>query len=137
MHSLSEYKLGTVFITLRTVWTRTVVQRTSCAQLCPTLCRPMDCSPPGSSVHGIFQIKILVWSAVSYSRGSSWHMYQTFVSHWQAEFLPLAPPSYWTQISVFILSFIYYMLKHMRDTHMFTHILILLNFLILLLYSEL
>ena len=31
----------------------------------------MDCSPPGSSVHGIFQAKILEWIAVSYSRGSS------------------------------------------------------------------
>ena len=33
--------------------------------------RPMDCSPPGSSVHGIFQARILEWVAISYSRGSS------------------------------------------------------------------
>ena len=32
-----------------------------CAQLCPTLCDPKDCSPPGSSVHGIFQARILFW----------------------------------------------------------------------------
>ena len=31
-------------------------------QLCPTLCDPMDCSPPGSSVHGILQTRILEWS---------------------------------------------------------------------------
>ena len=31
------------------------------AQLCPTLCDPMDCSPPGSSVHGIFQAGVLKW----------------------------------------------------------------------------
>ena len=31
------------------------------AHLCPTLCDPMDCSPPGSSVHGIFQARILEW----------------------------------------------------------------------------
>ena len=42
-----------------------------CTQLCPTLCGPMDCSPPGSSVHGIFQARILAWAAVSSSRASS------------------------------------------------------------------
>ena len=36
---------------------------------CLTLCDPMDCNPPGSSVHEIFQIRILEWVAVSYSRG--------------------------------------------------------------------
>ena len=40
-------------------------------QLCQTLCNPMDCSPPGSSVHGIFQARILGWVAMSSSRGSS------------------------------------------------------------------
>ena len=43
----------------------------SVAQLCPTLCGPMDCSPPGFSVHGTFQARILGWFAISYSRGSS------------------------------------------------------------------
>ena len=38
-------------------------------QSCPTLCNPMDCSPPGSSVHGIFKARILEWVAISYSRG--------------------------------------------------------------------
>ena len=37
------------------------------AQSCPTLCDPMDCSPPGSSVHGILQARILGWVAVSFS----------------------------------------------------------------------
>ena len=40
------------------------------AQSCPTLCDPMDCSLPGSSVHGILQAKILEWFASSFSRGS-------------------------------------------------------------------
>ena len=40
-------------------------------QLCLTLWEPMDCSPPGSSVHGISQTRILEWVAISYSRGSS------------------------------------------------------------------
>ena len=40
-------------------------------QLCSTLCDPMDCSPPGSSVHGILQARILEWVAMPSSRGSS------------------------------------------------------------------
>ena len=36
------------------------------AQLYPTLCDPMDCSPPGSSVHGILQARILEWVAISF-----------------------------------------------------------------------
>ena len=40
-------------------------------QSCPTLCDPMDCSLPGSSVHGIFQARVLKWVAISFSRGSS------------------------------------------------------------------
>ena len=40
-------------------------------QLCLTLCNPVDRSPPGSSVHGILQARILEWVAISYSRGSS------------------------------------------------------------------
>ena len=42
------------------------------AQACPTLCDPMNCSPPGSSLHGILQARILQWVAISSSRGSSW-----------------------------------------------------------------
>ena len=41
------------------------------AQSCPTLCDPMDCSPPGSSVHWILQARILEWVAVPSCRGSS------------------------------------------------------------------
>ena len=41
------------------------------AQSCPTLCDPMDCSPPGSSVLGIPQARILEWVAIPFSRGSS------------------------------------------------------------------
>ena len=38
-----------------------------CTQLCPTLCNPMDCSPPCSSVRGILQARILEWVAISLS----------------------------------------------------------------------
>ena len=40
-------------------------------QLCQTLCDPKDCIPPGSSVHGIFQVRILEWVAIYYSQLSS------------------------------------------------------------------
>jgi len=61
------------------------------AQLCPILCDTMDCSPPGSSVHGIFQARILEWVAISYSRES----FQTKDQNpcllcWQADSLPLS-----------------------------------------------
>ena len=52
----------------------------SVAQSCPTLCDPMDRSPPGSPVHGIFQARRLEWVAISYSRGSSRPRDQTHVS---------------------------------------------------------
>ena len=41
------------------------------AQSCPTLCDPVGCSPPGSSVHGVLQARILEWVAFPFSRGSS------------------------------------------------------------------
>ena len=46
------------------------VRTCSVAQLCGILCDPMDCSPPGSSVHGISQSRILEWLAIPSSRGS-------------------------------------------------------------------
>ena len=51
-----------------------------CAQLCLTLYYPMDRSPPGSSVLGVFQARILECVAISYFRGSSQPRYQTHVS---------------------------------------------------------
>ena len=56
--------------------TRLECERDMCAcsvvQLCLTLCNPMNCSQPGSSVHEIFQARILEWGAISSSRESSW-----------------------------------------------------------------
>ena len=49
-------------------------------QSCPTLCDPIDSSLPGSSVHGIFQARILEWVAIFFSRGSSWPRDRTQVS---------------------------------------------------------
>ena len=50
------------------------------AQPCLTLCGPMDCSPPGSSVHAISQVRILEWVAIFFSRGPSQPRDQTLVS---------------------------------------------------------
>ena len=49
-------------------------------QLCPTLCNPVDCSPPGSSIHGILQSRILEWVVIFFSRGSFWPKDPTQVS---------------------------------------------------------
>ena len=46
-------------------------KKSEVAQLCPTLCDPVDCSLRGSSIHGIFQARILEWVAMSFSKGSS------------------------------------------------------------------
>ena len=51
------------------------------AQSCLTLCDTMDCSPPDSSIHGIFQARVLEWLAISFSRGSSRPRDRTQVSH--------------------------------------------------------
>ena len=83
-----------------------------------TLCNPMDCSPPGSSVHGIFQGRILEWVAMLSSRGSSRPRDQTFVSNVSCIgrrfffflffFLPLVPTG---------------KPKHLQDLHQVTHLL--------------
>ena len=52
----------------------------SVTQSCLTLCDPMDWSPPGSYIHGIFQARILEWVVISCSRGSFWPRNQTSIS---------------------------------------------------------
>ena len=61
-------------------------------KLCLTLCNPMDCSPPGSSVHGISQARILEWVAISFSRESSQPRNQTHVSCLADRFFTTEPP---------------------------------------------
>ena len=65
---------------VRTKWIN-ISKESEVAQLCPTLCNPLDCSLPGSSVHGILQARILEWVAISFSRGSSRPRDRTRVSH--------------------------------------------------------
>ena len=64
-------------------------------QSCPTLCNPMDYSPPGSSVHGILQARIWEWVAMPSSRGSSRPKDWTHILcllYWELGSLPLTPP---------------------------------------------
>ena len=61
------------------------------AQWCPTLCNPMDCSPPGSSVHGILQVRILEWIAILFCRGFSWPRIEPWSPALQADSLQESP----------------------------------------------
>ena len=61
-------------------------------QLCLTLCNPTDCSPPGSSVYGILQAKILEWVAISFSRRSSQPGTEPISPALQADFWLLRHP---------------------------------------------
>ena len=70
----------------------------SVAQSCPILCDPMDCRFPGSSVHGIFQARILEWFAISYSRASSWPRDQTHISPISCMGKQIL--DYWAQVEV-------------------------------------
>ena len=67
-----------VFSPLPLVWVSEWVSEV--AQLCVPLCNPMDCSLPGSSIHVIFQARILEWVAISFCRRSSWPRDWTWVS---------------------------------------------------------
>ena len=63
------------------------------AQSCPTLCDPVDCSLPGSSVHGILQARILKWVTISFSTAflnSSLKLIHSFNKHlWSTSYLPV------------------------------------------------
>ena len=86
--NLSEDKTDTYFSIILFVYIHTHINvchvnihvRAKSFQSCPTLCNPMDSSPPGSSVHGILQARILEWLALSSSRISSQLRGRTHVS---------------------------------------------------------
>ena len=75
IHILSDDKTKSEY-----TYTHTHVCVCMCAQSCLTLCDSRDGSPPGSSVHGIFQARVLEWVATSYSRRSSQPRDRTHVS---------------------------------------------------------
>ena len=59
---------------------RKVKSESDVAQSCPTLSDPMDGSPPGSSVHGIFQARVLEWGAIAFSNAGKWKVKVTSLS---------------------------------------------------------
>ena len=70
---LSHINIGYHSETICTLWSEV-------AQSCPTLCDPMDYSLPGFSIHRIFQARVLEWVAIYFTRGSTWHKDQIWVS---------------------------------------------------------
>ena len=75
------------FTPISSFWSPLSVMAANCAvlcakslQSCPTFCNPKDCSPPGSSIHGILQVRILEWVAISFSRGCLPPRDQTHIS---------------------------------------------------------
>ena len=65
------YRLASLYIQAMLQYQLKEKKKSKVAQLCPTLCNPMDYSLPGSSIHGIFQARVLEWVAISFSRVSS------------------------------------------------------------------
>ena len=90
-------------------------------QSCPTLCNLVDCSSPGSFVHGIFRARTREWVAVFSSRGSSWVRDQTWVSciadilYWwatgKAHILKMLILYFWSILQMFspTLSFVFWL----------------------------
>ena len=68
-----------------------IITESEVAQSCPTLCNPMDHSPPGSSIHGIFQARVLKWVAISFSRDLPHPGTEPRSSALQADALPSEP----------------------------------------------
>ena len=97
-------------------------------QSCSTLCDPMDCRPPGSSVHGILWAIILVWVTMPFSRGSSppreSHLCLLCLLHWQADSLPLAPlgsPTLYHNIFIFYESEVKVLVTQSSPTLLWPH----------------
>ena len=112
------------------------------AQSCPTLCDPMDCSLPGSSIHGVFQAKVLESVAISFSRGSSWPRDRTRVSYtigrrftvWATREAELRrfTPLHQIKENFFFYFFCTYFLRHLFPGHKFLFLQFLLGYLFLL-----
>ena len=79
--SLGSPAMADRFFTTSATWVGRTGTNRNVAQSCPTLCDPMDCSLPGSSVHGIFQTRVRDWVAIFFSRGSSQYRDQTGLPH--------------------------------------------------------
>ena len=68
-----------------------VKSQSEVAQSCPTLSDPMNCSPPGSSIHGIFQARVLEWDAIAFSSYHYWLVMSIMKTQLVIWVLPLQP----------------------------------------------
>ena len=86
------YWFYTYFNAVQLQWLGIALYLCVYAQSRPTLCNLMDCSPPGSSVHGVPQVRMLEWVAISYSRGSSQTRDQPMSPALAGRFFTIEPP---------------------------------------------
>ena len=97
--SLAHFLIGSfIFLELSWSWAGVELEefqriRIARGDLCSvmTFCGPMDYRPVGSSIHGIFQARILEWVGISFSREYSWIGSKLHFLHWQEDSLPLVP----------------------------------------------
>ena len=75
-----KFSLSLFFFVCLCLWYHIQESESVVAWSCPTLCNPVDCRPPGFSVYGISQARILEWVSISFSRGSSRPRDRTWVS---------------------------------------------------------
>ena len=87
---VSDFRGDFRFLPLIMILTMGLSHMLLLAQLCPTLCDPMDCSLPGSSFHGIFQARILEWVAIPSPGGLPDSGIKPASSAWQADSLHLS-----------------------------------------------
>ena len=97
---------------------------------CPTFCNPMDCSLPGSSVHGILQARILEWVAISFSRCIPLSLAFEFCKTWEAENVFKFVGIYVWACSSLCMDYLKYYLNWIFSVYLYDHF----NFFILLIY---
>ena len=100
-------------------------------QSCPTLCDPIDCSPPGSPVPGVLQVRTLEWVAISFPNAWKWKVKVKSLSHVQPSATPWtaahqAPPSmgfsrqeYWSGVPLPSLKYLWTAANSMSEFHRF------------------
>ena len=87
---LQSIEYSSLCYTIGLCWLCILYMKVNVAQSCPTLCDPVDCSPPGSSVLGILQPRILEWVAIPFSRGPSRPQDRTGICFIAGRFLQLS-----------------------------------------------
>ena len=93
MPKSNKFLLSFVVLRFDCVWLGVHISEVNeVTQSCPTFCDSMDCSLPGSSLHGILQARVLEWVAISFSRGSPDPGIEPGSPAFQADALASEPP---------------------------------------------